>query len=44
MDTKNISETIERIIEADPRFSREAYEFIGEAVRRTIRKVLEDGE
>ncbi|MCK5844271.1 MAG: hypothetical protein KAG97_06150 [Victivallales bacterium] len=43
MEQKNATKIIDRIVESDPRYSLEAYVFIGEAVNRTIRQMVEDG-
>ncbi|NOY75316.1 MAG: hypothetical protein GXP32_05950, partial [Kiritimatiellaeota bacterium] len=44
MDSEKIYQTIVKITDADPRFAPAAYEFIGEAVRRTLSVLLNDGE
>lgn len=44
MDDQKITQTLSRITDADPRFSREAYEFIGHVVGMTIAKLAESGE
>ena len=44
MDDQKITQTLTKITEADPRFSREAYEFIGHVVRMTIEKLAASGE
>ena len=44
MDDQKITQTLNKITNADPRFSREAYEFIGHVVRWTIEKLAESGE
>jgi uncharacterized repeat protein (TIGR04138 family) len=44
MDKPNFSETLERILKADPRYAREAYIFVREGLDFTLKSLRKKGE